>query len=222
MSDTPPTGAGSAGSRDPADDDQQWFDLIAGREAGDARPSLQHEAAWLRAALLTYRAHTPEGLPPPPEARIGPLLARARAAGVLPPAAVVVPSSSRSRPGDTGRAWARSRSWPWALAAAIAVLAVGLPVWQARFGLPDEAPVMRGPSEQRLVVGEPQQHQAALVQALREAGFDAHPYERLGRLGVDIALPEPLSAGQAEALRAWGLTVPSGPTLQVEIVPAVR
>ncbi len=44
---------------DDPDDDRSWMELLAGRAEPEVRGSTRHEAAWLRAALLTYRGGTP-------------------------------------------------------------------------------------------------------------------------------------------------------------------
>lgn len=233
MSPLPPTTGG------PADDDQHWLDLLAGRAAPQADAATRHEAQRLRTALLACQAEAPAGAPDAPEARIARLLSRAREATLLPvlPAAPAAPPpssapSSRSTP-DAGRSWldhwraqaqAGGQALGWRGAAAglaLAALAVTLAVKQ---GLPEPAApeVMRGSAQQQLTVPHPEEQQQALLAALRAAGFDAHPYTRLGRPAIDVALPVPLPPAQAQALARLGLAVPDGPSLQLELLPSAR
>jgi hypothetical protein len=154
--------------------------------------------------------------PPPCGPRcIARLLDRARAEGVLPPAAAA------------GRAPGRAATWRpthgvWAGALAAGVAVLGLALLLQR---PADAPgdsVLRGAAVQQLPAADPLQRRQDLLQALRAAGFDAQPFDRLGRPGLDIALPVPLPPAQARALADLGLAAPPGPSLQVELLPAAR
>lgn len=194
----------------PPDDDQDWLDLMAGRAAPDADARTRKEAAWLRAAMLSYRVTAPEGGPAPADDRVARLLTRAREAGVLPAAA---------NDGDLPVARTlRGPRWPQALAAGLALCGLVLVFMPERPASDPDAPVMRGAAVQRLTSADPAPQRARLLQDLRAAHFDAQPYERLGRLGIDVALPVPLPAAQAAALQRLGLTPPDGPSLQIEFV----
>ena len=213
-------------------DDQHWFDLMAGRAAPEAHGRTRADAAWLRAALLAYRAQAPAGAMPDPERRIGTLLARAVAAGVVPPAATQPPPQGTAlhhrAAGRLGRWWHHAQDWRrrwaspglrWTPALAVLVLAAALLV-----GLQPPPPstpseVERGPALQQLSVADPVQRQQQLLLALRAAGLDAHGFERLGRRGVDIELPVPLPPAQAQALQREGLQPTGGPSLVVELLP---
>jgi len=190
----------------PPDDDQQWLDLMAGRAVPDADARTRKEAAWLRAALLSYRVTAPPGAPADADGRAARLLTRAREAGVLPPAAN---DATASAPASRGRP-----RWPLALAASVAVCTLAL-VFMPRPDATDDT-TWRGAAVQKLPAQDPEAGRARLLQQLRAAGFDAHPFDRLGRPGIDIALPVPLPPAQATALQGLGLTPPAGPTLQVE------
>jgi hypothetical protein len=213
MSGTMPGGPGAAPHDDP--DDQAWFDLLAGRDTPGASTATQAEAAALRAALHRHAPRAPAGQPPAADARIARLLDRARAEGVLPPVAAA------GRAAGLTLAWRPPRrAWAGALAAGVAVLGLALLLHR-----PVDAPadnVLRGAAVQQLQAADPLQRRQDLLQALRAAGFDAQPFDRLGRPGIDIALPVPLPAAQARALAALGLAAPSGPSLQVELLPAAR
>ncbi|MFG6440912.1 hypothetical protein [Roseateles sp. LKC17W] len=190
----------------PDDDDQHWLDLMAGRTAPDADARTRREAAWLRAAVLSYRVTAPPGAPADADARVGRLLTRARDAGVLASAANDAP------PRGKAGAW-----WRPALAACVALCGVVLVFVPARDGT-DDGSALRGAPVQRVETVDVVQRRQQLLRALQAAGFDAQPFERLGRLGIDVSLPVPLPARQAEALKRLGLAAPTGPSLQIEFV----
>ena len=203
-------------SAPPDDDDQHWLDLMAGRAVPDARSATRQDAAWLRAALLAYRVDAPAGEPTRPDLRVQRLLQRAHVAGLL-----------QAEPA-TGGAWQRLRQWLigdgqplrlGALAAALVLCVVGLQLlWQTTE--PDPAAVERGAALQTLRVADPRAERDAMQAALRQAGLEATPYERLGRLGLDIELSAAPSAGQRQALQQLKLALPAGPALRVEFIDA--
>lgn len=203
---------------DDLQDDQHWLDLMAGRDAPDADARTRKSAAWLRAAMLTYRVDAPAGGPSGPDVRIRRLLARARAAGVLGAAA-----NEADYPGRGPRAgsrWSRTLRGPQALVASLvlcASVALLMP-WQADDGGDG---VMRGAAVQTLTAPAGQsaaQQRDDVLRQLRAAGFDAQPFDRLARPGIDVALEVPLPAGQVAALKALGIQPPAGPSLQIEFV----
>jgi len=190
------------------EDDQRWLDLMAGRAVPDADARTRKEAAWLRAAMLSYRVSAPPGAPADADQRIGHLLTRARDAGVLAPAAN--DPAPRRRPG----AWRRP-----ALAACVAACGLVLVFLPQRQGLDDaDGGTLRGALVQRLEVADAPSRRQQMLLDLRAAGFDAQPFERLGRLGLDVSLPVPLPQAQAAALTRLGLAPPPGPSLQIEFV----
>lgn len=102
---------------EPASDNQHWLDLLAGRAVPDADERTCKEAAWLRAALLSYRTSAPPGGPAPADERVVRLLERARRAAVLAPAALSTSADARREP---------PYPWRYAVAAGIAVFAAAL------------------------------------------------------------------------------------------------
>lgn len=192
------------------DDDQHWLDLMSGRAAPEADGRTRKEAAWLRAALLSYPVAAPPGAPAAAEERAARLLARARAAGVLAGAA---PEAAAPRK--------PANQWRYALAASVALFGVLLVWLPAREGIDEPGQPggsLRGAPVQRIEAADADQRRQQLLQELRAAGFDAQPFERLGRLGIDIALPVPLMPAQAAALTRLGLAPPAGPSLQIEFI----
>ncbi|PZP33938.1 MAG: hypothetical protein DI603_07625 [Roseateles depolymerans] len=206
-------------SDDAPEDDLQWFELMAGRAVDEVRPGTRTEAAWLRAALLSYAPQPLPGAMPDPAERVQRLLDRAQRAGVLPP-----PKLARQRHGTVWQRLWRQLWQPWAGAGLGLAMSGLLAVVLWPHGGPEPADPLtgsaeRGPAVQRLQDADPMARRQALLQALRGAGLDAQPYEQLGRPGVDLALPVPLSAAQARALQAQGLRPPGGPSLRIEILP---
>ena len=219
-------------TEDGASDDQHWFDLLAGRTAPGASASTHAEAGALRQALQHHLAQAPEGSPAAADARITRLLARARADGVLPaalpPAAHPQPASDRfpgpARPGTAGRWRLPSLAWGGTLGAGVAagLVALAAALWLLPTAVDHPAPesVLRGAALQQLPAADPAQRRQQLLVALRAAGFEVQPFDRLGRPGLDITLPVPLPADQARALTNLGLTPTTGPSLVIELVPA--
>lgn len=208
------------------DDDQAWLDLLAGRAADEALAHTRVEAAWLRAALLAWRADPPPGPPPEPADRMVRLLARARAAGLLAPTPADPAPTVRGPTGWRGRP---VRGWPLG-AATVAlglVVAIALPLWSPPNGPADAPPyappgappdVERGAALQTLQGIDPMRQRDALAATLRDAGLTATPYQRLGRPGLDIDWPGASSEAQRLVLRQAGLVPPDGPSLRVEFI----
>jgi hypothetical protein len=198
----------------PPDDNQDWLDLLAGRPAPDADAATRAEAERLRNALRSQALPLPAAEPDARE-RTERLLERARDAGVLAP-------RGEARPG-----WRGWLAGPWgrgagALGLVAAVLLVAGPQWQDRRGDDDIGSTERGGDVQQRRAAEPRPARDALLAALRAAGIDAQPYERLGRPGLDIGLAHPLSDAHRQALVRAGLAIPAGPVLRVEFVADAR
>lgn len=193
-----------------SNDDQQWLELMAGGSVPEADARTRKEAAWLRAALLSYRLAAPPGAPAAADERVSRLLARAREAGVL--AAPVHEPPLARRPAN---------QWRYALAASVVACGAVLVWLPARQNMDEQEAARgtwRGSQVQRIEAQDAEGRRQHLLLELRTAGFDAHAFERLGRIGIDVALPVPLPPPQAAALRRLGLVPPTGPSLQIEII----
>jgi hypothetical protein len=181
------------------DDDDIWFDSLAGGktdEAGDAARA----ARAIRAAILIRIAAEESPIAGQNDHRESELIDRARAAGLLPAA----PST-------------RYRRLPaYLAAAAIAGLALTLTL-QMRTESP--VPVTRGSSSSiaRIQDEHPKELQQQLIRELRSVGVQARGYESFGRPGIDADLPVPLPSAVREILARHGITAPRGNVLQLEI-----
>lgn len=198
------------------DDDDDWSALLAGRARPQADAGTRSEASHLRDALLAYRQTAPQGDMPTPERRIERLLQRGREAGLLTP---------KDAPKGGVRLKPESSRWPaWLrpqrlVMAMTLLLSAGLAYFQVEFGTPDEQAQQRGGGASQTVrAARPAEARAKLLANLRAAGFEVLPFERLGRLGLDVELPNELSEAQRRVLIAQGLSVPEGPALSIEIV----
>lgn len=214
----------------PQDPDQAWLDALAGRtvhgEGEDAS-----EARWLREGFRRHAPPAPAGHATAPEVRIQRLLARAREAGLLGAehpspvvAGVVAPSRRAKRGAGVGLLSGRRLGVGIGLGLG---LALALAWWSLRPAqrppaVPAEAFVLRSDGVlQRHAADLTQARQArdALLTGLRGQGFQAEPYELLGRPGIDLDLPQPLSPAQAQALQLQGIAPPAGGQLRIEFLP---
>ena len=205
-------------------DDAHWLELLAGRPAPDARPSCRVEASWLRAAMLSVRSAVPAGDVLDPEARLQTLLAKAKAAGLRGVGERVSADLGAAPSKRNARPWGQRLSQfadavfrspvSWATSA---VLALGVFLVLPQGHEPSEA-ILRGQAVQQLVSADPQALQRKVAAELRTQGFDVATFDRLGRPGLELTLPEQPTADQVAQLRGLGLEWPAGPQLVVEFV----
>lgn len=222
------------------EDDLRWLELLAGRSAPEALPQTRNEAAWLRAAMLTYKPARPAGVPPEPAQRIDDLMRRAIAAGLFterdlsaalgrPQGAPATGASGEpvlpkrgliGRLADQLGGWFGTPGQPmrWAAMAA-SVVAASWVLWSLQSPTISEEAALRGgtPVQQIATVSVVEDQQRVLDQ-LTQAGFEAIPFERLGRRGIDVQMPERPSARQLDVLKTLRLQRPSGPQLVIEFV----
>jgi hypothetical protein len=211
----------------PADteqDDQQWFEALAGRARPGTPAVTLIEAALLREATRRWRAPVAADAPlPPPEA----LIARAHAEGL-----------GRRRGwcggwcGGFAERWRRLRDrfgngwrgWPaTGGAAAVLVLAVVLLNIDRHTASGPEAagqPVLRSPGDAgRYLLHDAQarQRRDRIADELASAGVPVQRYERLGRFGLDAQITMPPAAAVAAVLALNGLMPAADGTLMVEV-----
>ncbi len=208
---------------DIAQDDEQWFEALAGRARPGTQTATLIEAALLREAMRRWHAPVEADAPwLEPDAWI----ARAHAQG---------PGRRRGWCGGCAERWRRLRDrfgrrgkglagWPaTGAAAALLVLAVVL-LNQDRDAAtgPEDAgqPVLRSPADAgRYLLHDPQarERRDRIADALATAGVPVQRYERLGRFGLDAQIVMPPSAAVAAALALDGLKPAADGALMVEV-----
>jgi hypothetical protein len=208
----------------PADteqDDQQWFEALAGRARPGTPAVTLIEAALLREAMRRWRAPVAaDAQLPPPEV----LIERAHAEGL-----------GRRRGWCGGwcsgfaERWRRLRDrfgsgWPATVgAAAVLVLAVVLLNIDRHTAPGPEAggqPVLRSPGDAgRYLLHDAQarQRRDRIAGELASAGVPVQRYERLGRFGLDAQIMMPPAAPVAAVLALNGLMPSADGTLMVEV-----
>lgn len=188
--------------------DEEWIDALAGRtppSTADGR-----EGAALRSLLLARPADATPASAEVDAERETALLERARREGLLPAA----PATRTSR----APVW-RSRR---ALAAAAAVVvAIGIVA-----GWPGRTPVetVRGVDNGgvRIIAADPAALKQELIAELHAAGVEVSGYEKLGSVGLDADLPQPLPPAVKAVLDRHRIPVPADGVLAVEIRAAER
>ena len=192
--------------------DDVWLEALAGRVA-PARVSEQSRALALEAAALREFIREEESVssldvPGVSAAREEELIARARRDGLL----VSYSTNARARPS------LRRLSFS---AAAVLVVAVGIGVWRA--SLPP-LEVVRGVDHGtvHMEARDPAALKRQLTDELEAAGVKVSGYERLGRVGIDADLPQPLPPEVAKILARHQIPIPSDGALVVEIASEPR
>jgi hypothetical protein len=201
-------------------DDDDWLDALAGRidaprrlsetvdQSGDAPPSrsLVLEALALRAFILRQESGA-AAVPSVDQARESELIARARREGLL---------SSQTPAADSRSSQQRPR-WRMAIpAAAVILIAAGIGFWQSSLKQPE---YVRGVDHgtTHIQARDPTAFRHQLTEELRTAGATVTDYERFGRLGIDVDLPEPLPRAIEEILERHHIPVPLDGVLVIEI-----
>jgi hypothetical protein len=183
------------------DDDEFWFDALAGRVTRDSAAS--REAQELRAAMLAREVHEAE-VEETDGARERKLLARARGDAVV--------AISNRKPSALQLSLAT---------AAIVVLALGF--WSFERPAEDAFVVRSAPDGTvRIEAADPQALKRRLLSDLRAAGVAANGYQRLGAEGIDADLPGVLPEQVAAVLDRYHLAPPADGVLRVEIAAPPR
>jgi hypothetical protein len=186
------------------------LEALAGRVApaqvSEQSRALALEAAALREFIREQESVSSLEVPGVSAAREEELIARARRDGLL------VSSSRRARPS------LRRLSLS---AAAVLVVAVGMGVWRA--SLPPSE-VVRGVDHGtvHMEARDPAALKRQLTDELEAAGVKVSGYERLGRVGIDADLPQPLPPEVAKVLARHQIPIPSDGALVVEIASEPR
>jgi hypothetical protein len=185
-----------------------WLAALAGRETEEGNP----EGSALRALI---QAQPREALIPVAELdpiRESQLIARARAAGLLPE------EPSASPPARLSTAWRWTIPRVALIAAALAGIAIGVSTLRTIKG-PSET--YRGAVEGvvELEASDPQALKQQLILELKSAGVSAMGYQRLNRVGLDADLPQPVSPEVRRVLERHHIPVPEDGVLVIEIQP---
>jgi hypothetical protein len=194
------------------DPDDVWLEALAGRvspaQVSEQSRALALEAAALREFIREEESVSSLDVPGVSAAREEELIARARRDGLL----VSYSTDARARPS------LRRLSLS---AAAVLVVAVGIGVWRA--SLPP-LEVVRGVDHGtvHMEARDPAALKRQLTDELEAAGVKVSGYERLGRVGIDADLPQPLSAEVTKILERHQIPIPSDGALVVEIASEPR
>ena len=192
--------------------DDVWLEALAGRVSPAQVPeqsrALALEAAALREFIREEESVSSLDVPGVSAAREEELIARARRDGLL----VSYSTDARARPS------LRRLSLS---AAAVLVVAVGIGVWRA--SLPP-LEVVRGVDHGtvHMEARDPAALKRQLTDELEAAGVKVSGYERLGRVGIDADLPQPLPPEVAKILARHQIPIPSDGALVVEIASEPR
>lgn len=180
------------------DDDQIWFDALAGRVP--ASSAAAREAHALRAALHSVNTKVGNVRALRDAPREEALIARARREGVI-----------RSAPPR------RRMSWQLPLAASVLIVVAAGIVLQLR--TPSGTAIMRGTEDGivRLQAADAAALKQQILAELRSAGVNATGYEALGVHGIDADLSLPLSPEVQRVLAAHDIPEPADGVLRIEI-----
>ncbi len=202
------------------DDDDAWLDALAGRievaqldqEGASADNDAESaaavfEALALRAFIRQLETGTGPTVPTVDSARESELIRKALREGLLPPQGASAGSRvlRRPRPGRIAIP-----------AAAVILIAVGIGLWQSPAPLREQ---LRGGDHGtvQLEATDPQLLRRQLTEELRSAGATVSAFERFGRLGLDVDLPQPLPKQIGEILNRHHIPIPADGVLVVEI-----
>jgi hypothetical protein len=203
------------------DEDSSWLDALAGRtdraraqSGAEPAPSsvLVLEALALRGFIQSQEPDPASPVPTVDAARERELLERARKEGLLPreaapPHALGSAAPRRPRFADSRITFA---------VAAMVLAAIGIGLWRATL-----APIemLRGTvnGTVHLEARDPPALKRQLTEELTAAGLRVSGYERLGHLGIDADLPQPVSSPIAAILQRHHIPIPADGVLDVEI-----
>jgi hypothetical protein len=195
------------------DADDAWLEALAGRPS-ETQSSLIQEGLALRERIREQElenAAASEGLPEVDAARESELIARAVAEGLL------APRPTPARPTPARAAWSR-RFGGMRFMAAAAVVIVAAAVGLLRSMQP-ATESFRGAHNGtiRLEARDPPALKRRLIDELSAAGVEVSGYERLGHVGIDADLPQPVPPQVRQVLERHHIPVPADGALTVEI-----
>jgi hypothetical protein len=203
------------------DHDTTWLDALAGRTNGEQSPAITQEALALRKLIREHESGN-AGAPVAEvdAAREKELIARAAAQGLLAPPSARAPSASASSVRAPAARRRQSTGLRFTLAAAaVLVIAVGVGLLRS-----PQPPMERFRGAQngtvRLAARDPLALKRKLIEELSGAGVSVSGYERLGHIGIDADLPQPLPPSIRQILDRHHIPAPPDGALVVEIDPS--
>jgi hypothetical protein len=212
------------------DEDTCWLEALAGHTHPPSSPAagesavapapyraLVLEALALRDLIQSQQLDPVSTVPSVDAARERELIARARNEGLLPR-----PAGGTSAVGCAAprRRWFADTRITFA-AAALLLAAIGVGLWRSTLP-PMET--LRGVANGtvHLEARDPPALKRELAGELSAAGVRVSGYERLGHIGVDADLPQPVPAPVAEVLERHHIPIPADGVLDVEIDAPTR
>jgi len=202
------------------DEDQAWFEALAGAATAAAAPDAAQsravqEARALREFIQAEESEVDAEVPAVDAARENELIERARAEGLLPAATSARAGVERPMPGGARRRRFTAVRRAFA-AAAVLIVAVGVAVFRSM--LPP-AETFRGAESGivHLETRDPPALKRRLTEELSAAGVRVVGYERLGHVGIDADLPQPLPAQVRRILERHQIPIPADGVLTVEV-----
>ncbi|HEY8052259.1 MAG TPA: hypothetical protein VIE42_05580 [Steroidobacteraceae bacterium] len=206
------------------DEETTWLNALAGRgdgvhaSADAAEPALALEARALREFIQSQDPAPFSALPAADAAREHELIERARVEGLLPRQATGSPTVASAAP---RRHWFADPRISFA-AAAMVLAAIGVGLWRSTLQPPIET--LRGVANGtvHLEARDPPALKRQLTQELNAVGVRVSGYERLGHMGLDADLPQPVAAPVAAVLERHHIPIPPDGVLVVEIDAPTR
>jgi len=193
-----------------ADKDQIWLDALAGRVDETERRAESQEAHALRELIHAQSLDDSTTVAAVDPAREEQLIERARTEGLLP-----APPHPAHR--ASSAPWRRRLFAPRGLLAAAALATIAIAVLVQALLPPAET--FRGVAggTVRLESRNPPALKRQLMEELDAAGVRVLGYDRLGRVGIDADLPQPVSAQVRRVLERHRIPIPADGVLVVEI-----
>jgi hypothetical protein len=206
------------------DEETTWLNALAGRgdgvhaSADAAEPALALEARALREFIQSQDPAPLSALPAADAAREHEMIERARVEGLLPRQAIGSPTVASAAP---RRHWFADPRISFA-AAAMVLAAIGVGLWRSTLQPPIET--LRGVANGtvHLEARDPPALKRQLTQELNAVGVRVSGYERLGHMGLDADLPQPVAAPVAAVLERHHIPIPPDGVLVVEIDAPTR
>jgi hypothetical protein len=193
------------------DDETTWLDALAGRTSGEQSRAITQEALALRKLIREHESGNPVApVAVVDAAREKQLIARAAEEGLLAPPSAPAPAARRRQSTGLRLKYA---------AAAVLVIAVGVGLLRS---LQPPMDSFRGAQNGtvRLAARDPLALKRKLIEELSGAGVAVSGYERLGHVGIDADLPQPLPEPIRQILDRHHIPVPPDGALVVEIDPS--